>query len=85
LSPSVKRLTAVVLIALVPRAVAALALGNGFHFADEAGYADAGAARRARFLERPGQRDAPVSRSAIAQTSSKLVQWVPRRARPTQR
>jgi 4-amino-4-deoxy-L-arabinose transferase-like glycosyltransferase len=41
LSPSVRRLTAVVLIALVPRAAAALALGNGFHFADEAGYVDA--------------------------------------------
>jgi hypothetical protein len=40
-SSSARRLTAIVLIALVPRAVAALALGNGFHFADEAGYFDA--------------------------------------------
>jgi len=40
LSSSVRRLTAVVLIALVPRVVAAIALGNGFHFADEAEYAD---------------------------------------------
>jgi hypothetical protein len=119
LSPSVRRLTAVVLIALVPRTVAALALGNSFHFADEAGYADA--ARR--LLSGEGFGDsyrgvpgypallallgapapsavvwlrlaqavvaalgaAAVSRSAIAQTSSKLIQWVRRMARPTQR
>lgn len=41
MSPSVRRLTAIVLVALLLRVVAAVALGNGFHFADEVGYADA--------------------------------------------
>jgi 4-amino-4-deoxy-L-arabinose transferase-like glycosyltransferase len=34
------QLAAVVLIALIPRVIAAVALGDGFHFADEAEYAD---------------------------------------------
>lgn len=37
---SARPLVAVVLIALIPRLIAAFALGNGFHFADEADYAD---------------------------------------------
>jgi 4-amino-4-deoxy-L-arabinose transferase-like glycosyltransferase len=41
LSPAQRQFSAVVLIALVPRVIAAIALGSGFHFPDEAAYADA--------------------------------------------